>query len=312
MSIDFDSLMEAPTFDAVTIIGLGLIGGSFASLLKERYGDKIHITGVDIHEATRHHALKAYLVDSSIPELPKSFTGKHLIVLATHLTSNLGLLSDVANRISQDEQHVLVTDIGSCKREITELGARLLPQQFIAGHPMAGREKSGIQHASSLLFYKRKFLLTPHQHFSNTPLQEAFTLFLEQIGMVPILMTPEFHDEAMAYMSHLPQLYAIVLTNLLARHKPGQILPLQGGGIDDQLRLAASPAAMWTPIYQANADNMAHVMDEMILTLQEMRENLKNPVAMAQWFETSNTIHQAYEQVKREAQATVASNITLL
>jgi prephenate dehydrogenase len=205
-----------------------------------------------------------------------------------------------------------VTDIGSCKREITELGARLLPNQFIAGHPMAGREKSGIQHASSLLFYKRKFLLTPHAGFANKGLQETFKLFLEDIGMVPVIMTPEFHDEAMAYMSHLPQLYAIVLTNLLARHKPGQILPLQGGGIDDQLRLAASPATMWAPIYQANADNMAHVMDEMIATLQEMRENLKNPVAMAEWFKTSNTIHQAYEEVKREAQANLATNKTLL
>jgi prephenate dehydrogenase len=173
---------------------------------------------------------------------------------------------------------------------------------------MAGREKSGLEHASDLLFHGKRFLLTPHETFQNTALLHRLQLFLEGAGMLPHRMTPEFHDEAMAYMSHLPQLYAITLTNLLAKHRPGKILPLQGGGIDDQLRLAASPATMWAPIYEANADNMSHVLTEMIHMLQEMRENLSNPEAIQQWFKTSNTIHQAYEQVKRQARQ--ATNTT--
>ncbi len=286
-------------FDHVTIIGAGLIGGSFAWLMRERFDhENLAIHLIDQNESTLQSTLKKGIASTAKPQLPNDFTGNHLVVLATHLDGNEALLREVATRV-QDE-NVLVTDMGSCKRDITEIGFSLLPHQFVGGHPMAGREKAGFEHASSLLFYKKRFLLTPHPDFKGEALLLRFRHFLEQVGMIPVLMEAHEHDIAMAYVSHLPQLYAVVLTNLIAQHRPGHLLAFQGGGIDDQLRLAASPAMMWTPIYQRNADNMKAVLDEMIGLLQTMRDNIDNPVAVQEWFNTSNTIHTAYQQLKLE------------
>lgn len=286
-------------FKQVTLIGAGLIGGSFAWLMRERFDAQtlaIHL--IDPNENTLQSALKKGIASTAKPQLPESFTGDHLVILATHLDGNEALLQEVATRVR--DENVLVTDIGSCKRDITALGSSLLPQQFVGGHPMAGREKAGFEHASPLLFYKKRFLLTPHPEFKRDDLLRRFQHFLEQIGMIPVLLDALEHDTAMAYVSHLPQLYAVVLTNLIAQHRPGHLLAFHGGGIDDQLRLAASPATMWGPIYQRNADNMQLVLDEMITLLQNMRENIGNPDAVQEWFSVSNQIHTAYQQLKSE------------
>jgi prephenate dehydrogenase len=286
-------------FEAVTIIGAGLIGGSFAWLLRERFTpEELTITLVDPDEATLQMALRRGIATHVQLRLPETFTGSHLVVLATHLDRNEALLTEVAKRVAGND--VLVTDLGSCKRRMTDLGFQLLPQQFIGGHPMAGREKKGFEHASSLLFLNKRFLLTPHPDFEARPLLNKLKMFIELVGMIPVVMDAAEHDEAMAYVSHLPQLYAVVLTNLIAQHRPGHLLAFHGGGIDDQLRLAASPAEMWAPIYAHNADNMTVVLDEMIRILQDMKLDLAVPERMKTWFETSNTIHSAYQQLKAQ------------
>jgi len=302
----------SPHFDHITVIGLGLIGGGLVSLIRETYdNDTLKITAVDRDEKTLQLALKMNLVNRVSREIPQHFTGKHLVILATHLYSNETLLKEIAARIESDSD-VLVTDIGSVKQPITSLGHELLPDNFIGGHPMAGREKQGLEHATSLMFFKRRFLITPHEQFCNEKLLDRFIQFLSTIQMIPVTLTPAKHDLNMAYVSHLPQLYAVVLTNLLATHRPGELLQFQGGGIDDQLRLAASPAEMWAPVYEQNAANMRIVMDEMIGVLQTMRDGLDDVEHMSEWFKTSNTIHRAYEQIKRNAQQASASVNTLL
>jgi prephenate dehydrogenase len=120
--------------------------------------------------------------------------------------------------------------------------------------------------------------------------------------MHPTCLTAEAHDKAMAYVSHLPQLYAVALTNLIARHEPARLLRYHGGGIDDQLRLAASSAAMWSPIYQQNADNMGAVLDELIEVLSELREALPDPQRMAEGFAVSNRLHHTFTRLKQAQQ----------
>ncbi len=299
-AFDESQFLATPSpFERVTIIGAGLIGGSFAWLMRERFAsDKLHITLVDKDEKTLQLALRKCIADSAQQTLPETFSGSHLVVLATHLDSNEALLPEVAKRVQGND--VLVTDIGSVKRGIVDLGFELLPHAFIGGHPMAGREKQGLENASSLLFFQKRFLITPHPDFKETRLLNQFKAFLELIGMVPVILDAPHHDEAMAYVSHLPQLYAVLLTNLIAQHKPGHLLAFHGGGIDDQLRLAASPSAMWVPVYERNADNMEAVLDEMIRLLQDMRAGMKDNDAVRSWFETSNTIHTAYQQLKQQ------------
>ena len=300
-------VLDCP-FQTIVIVGLGLIGGSFMMAIRERYPNTTLI-GVDAHETTVQTALKnrwinqAYLQLADVPIQSFNATGQHLVVLASHLSVNKALLTTLAPRVAT-LPNVLVMDLGSCKRDITALGQTLLPTQFIAGHPMAGKEKGGIANASALLFYGKRFLLTPPEALHGTDNLATVEQLLKAIGMNPVYMSAEEHDRTMAFMSHLPQLYAVLLTNLLARYEPGKLLGNHGGGIDDQLRIAASPYEMWGDIFTENADNMRLVLAELISMMQDLHQQLDTP-ALADWFAVSNQIHAAFHQLKQPTKTTI-------
>lgn len=295
----------ASPFSHVLLVGLGLIGGSFIQAARQAY-PTLPITAVDINEASLQLALRQNMVDRAWRELPQPYLPHpdaspdcpELIVLASHLPVNQQYLQRLAPQVLN--QPVVVTDLGSCKRQIVALGQALLPQQFLGGHPMAGRETTGLQQASSVLFAGKRFLMTPHCEVQQADLVERMSRFVVQLGMRPSVLSVENHDQFMAYVSHLPQLYAVLLTNLIAPHGAGRLLSFHGGGIDDQLRLAASPYAMWGPIFAENQDNLGAVVDEMIVRLQQLRQALGQP-ELQEWFTTSNQLHQAFHQLKTQA-----------
>jgi len=225
------------SFKYLIVIGLGLIGGSIAMAARERFAD-IHIQGVDTNAETLQYALKHKVIDQASLTLPEQFEDRHLIVIACHITPSMAILREIASRIGG--QSILVTDIGSCKAEITASGQEMLPTQFIAGHPMAGKEFSGIEHATPLLFAGKSYLLCPHSQTDSHRL-ETLKGFISSIGAIPKLIDAEKHDRYMAYVSHLPQLYSVLLSNVLYRNEPGHLMAYHGAGLDDQLRLAASP-----------------------------------------------------------------------
>jgi prephenate dehydrogenase len=262
---------------------------------REAFPD-LYIHAIDEKEETLQYALRQNVVDRATPALPEALAENHLIVLGAHLPGNRQMLEALAPKVQGKD--CLVMDLGSCKRQMLQLGEDLLPGQFIGGHPMAGREVSGIKNATSLLFAGKRFLMTPSETMQKSPLLERATTFVEGMNFHPSIINAEEHDRIMAYVSHFPQLYSILLTNLIARHEPGKLLSYHGGGIDDQLRLAASPYTMWGPVFQENADNMRQVLDEVIEILQEMKGHLEDP-DMALWFRTSNQMHQAFHQLKR-------------
>jgi prephenate dehydrogenase len=304
----FDGFLQKTCpFQQITVVGLGLVGGSLLMALREAF-PKVRLVGVDVNPNALSYVLSHRLADAAYAALPESLPSGHLIILGSHLPVNQQVLEAMAPKVQQDPS-VVVMDLGSCKRAIVELGAKVLPQQFMGGHPMAGREVSGIENALSLLFAGKKFILTPHASGQNAALLEKITPVVEAIGAVPVVLDSETHDRNMAYISHFPQLYAILLTNLLARHEPGRILSLHGGGIDDQLRLAASSYAMWGPVYHENLDNMRSVVDELYTLLGQLRDDLDSP-ALEGWFHTSNQIHKAFQQLKRPKKE--ASTVTAL
>ena len=303
----------AKPYSQVLIVGLGLIGGSTAMAVASRL-PQVPLAVVDAHEPTLHQALSQGLAQRAFPTLAAAAQalwgtttgqaataaeqGEQLVVLASHLPVNQQHLLELTPWVK--DKAVTVVDLGSCKRAITLQGEQLLPQQFVGGHPMAGREKSGLQHATPLLFEGKRFLLTPPPTWANPNRLEALEGFLRQLGFVPVRMAAEEHDRTMAYMSHLPQLYAVALTNLLANNQPGRLLANHGGGIDDQLRIAASAHAMWGPVYAENSDNMRGVLDELITLLGQLRDDLESP-ALAGYFATANQMHEAFHQLKRPA-----------
>jgi prephenate dehydrogenase len=291
--------VTACPFKRLTVVGLGLIGGSFAMAARERFPE-LWIQGVDPREETLQFALKHQIIDKAALSLPTTFEESHLIVLASHLPESMDALQALAPLVQG--QDVLLTDIGSCKRQITELGKSLLPAQFIAGHPMAGKEFSGIEHATALLFAGKAYLICPHPDTDSRQL-EKLQAFVKAFGAKPKLVDAERHDHYMAYVSHLPQIYAILLTNLLYRHEPGHLLAYHGGGLDDQLRLAASPYAMWGNIFEQNGDNLAEVLTELKSLIDEVLPLLTSPkkgiaAQWQPWFERSNEIQRQFQTMR--------------
>lgn len=309
-----DTPNHASPFTHVTVFGLGLIGGSFAMAIRQAY-PSVHLTAVDPSAETLQAALKQKLVDAVSLQPPATFTQgsdneQHLMVLASHLPVNLSLLRRLAPLVLG--KPVTVIDLGSCKRNIVNEGAALLPQQFLGAHPMAGREVSGLKHALPLLFFGKRFLLCPHEQHPNPKLVEDLSTFSSALGMLPVVVDADTHDNMMAYVSHFPQLYSVMLTNLLAQHEPGKLLGFHGGGIDDQLRLAASPFAMWGPVFEENADNLEQVLGEAIDLLTHMKQSLQQPETMGKSFATSNQMYQVFQQLLQAKKASLACSKSAL
>lgn len=293
--------MSAPSFKHLTVIGLGLIGGSLAMAARSRFPEW-QISGIDPQAEALQYALKHKIIDQASLALPTDFAEDHLIILAAHLTANLDILEQIAPHVQG--KRIVVTDIGSTKREIAELGQKLLPSQFIPGHPMAGKEFSGIEYATDLLFAGKAYLFCPHADTEPEAL-EALKAFVQALGALPRLIDAERHDRYMAYVSHLPQLYAILLTNLLYRHEPGHLLAYHGGGLDDQLRLAASPYGMWGDVMSRNADNLTAVLNELRTMIDEVIPLLENGQvgqgsqdSLEAWFARSNEVHRQFHAIR--------------
>lgn len=233
---------------------------------------------------------------------PTTFAPDHLVILSAHLRQSLTLLETIAPSIP--ESGVLVSDAGSCKRAICARGAELLGARFIGGHPLAGKEFSGVRRATPLLFHHKPWALCPVSPISED--QEAAEdhkqrlaplrrLLRDGLGAMIQEVDPERHDRAMAFVSHFPQLYAVLLANLLNRNQPGQLLGLHGAGLDDQLRLAASPYGLWRDVFDLNSDNLRDILGLFRQLCDEADPLLTQP-AMATWFERANQAHQAFHQ----------------
>lgn len=282
----------APPFAHLTVIGCGLIGGSFLMACRQAY-PTMTIHAVDRDAQTLQFLLRHDLARHVSPTLPTHLEPGHLVLLATHLRDSLSLLEALAPHVSDHD--VLVSDVGSCKRAICTRGAELLGARFIGGHPLAGKEFSGVGHATPLLFHGKPYALCPAAGESH-PLADALRQVLSVgLGAHVRELPADEHDRAMAFVSHFPQLYAVLLANLLGRHQPGHLLALHGAGLDDQLRLAASPYALWRDVFAFNEDNLREILGLFGGLCAEAEPLLTQP-AMAMWFERANEAHHAFHQ----------------
>lgn len=285
------------SFQRLTVIGLGLIGGSLAMAARAVYPE-LWIQGVDSDAEALTYAIQSNVVDKVSRTVPEYFEEDHLIVIATHLKGSLEVLESLAQVINaQSPQNVVVSDVGSCKRQICTLGEKCLPRTFIGAHPMAGKEFSGIDQATSLLFANKAFLICPPPQVDETALNNL-EAFIHGLYALPKRIDPETHDRYMAYVSHLPQLYSILLTNMLFHHEPAKLLAYHGGGIDDQLRLAASPFSMWGDVFSQNSDNLKAVLGELVQLIEAAQGQLDTP-EMEEWFMRSNYVHRAFHELKK-------------
>lgn len=260
----------------VTILGTGLIGGSFALALR-KYTTDIHITGWDrpevVREAQSRNAIDVAFSSDLVPALENA----DLVYIALPIGVTLDLLPEVTRLAAPN---ALITDACSTKVRIIESAVDHFPEDstklFLGGHPMAGRELSGIAHADADLFRDNTYALIGASSDQNDARISAFVKILEKIGARPLWLGAQQHDYAVGLSSHLPQLAAIALASFLYDHLDENGLPitLAGPGLRDSLRLAGSPYSTWRDIVLTNKEVLSASLDLFARRLDDLRERL--------------------------------------
>lgn len=270
----------AASFRRVVVLGTGLIGGSFALAVRKYFPESV-VVGWDKPNVLRH-ALERGAVHEGIPDLSRALAGSDLIYMALPVGHTIELLPDVA---SLAPPNALVTDASSTKRSVcTAAGQSFYAggAHFLGGHPMAGKEISGIDAADTNLFRGSKYaLIRPSAREKLIEDREArvagFVALLDKLGAEPVWLDAEAHDRAAAVISHLPQLLSVALAGVVRSQTDETGLPvtLAGRGLRDALRLAGSPYSVWRDIILTNSDNLERVLDQMIQALEQVRSDLR-------------------------------------
>jgi prephenate dehydrogenase len=260
----------------VTILGTGLIGGSFAKALR-KYTPDIHIAGWDRREVALDAGKSGALDEVIFGLLDAALRGSDLIYIALPIGATLDLLPEIARYAPA---HALITDACSTKLRVATAATELFPEQggplFLGGHPMAGREISGFAHADADLFRNASYALVGPVAGDRDPRVSAFVKILEKIGARPLWIGAQQHDYAVGLASHLPQLAAVALGSFLYDRLDENGLPitLAGPGLRDSLRLAGSPYATWRDIILTNREVLSAALDLFARRLDEIRERL--------------------------------------
>ena len=276
----------------VTILGTGLIGGSFALALR-KYATDMHITGWDRAEVVREAQARSVLEEAFSADLASALQNTDLIYIALPIAATLDLLPEVARHAPA---HALVTDACSTKVRIVESAAKLYPAAngplFLGGHPMAGRELSGIAHADADLFRGNTYALIGASSAKEDPRVSAFVKILEKVGARPLWLGAQQHDYAVGMASHLPQLAAVALAGFLYDHLDENGLPitLAGPGLRDSLRLAGSPYSTWRDIVLTNQEVLSAALDLFARRLDDLREKLASRELEAD-FDAANELY---------------------
>jgi prephenate dehydrogenase len=261
-------MSSEPPFNRIAIVGLGLIGGSIALAVRERWSSAL-ITAVD-RSSVLAHASSSGAIDRAAHSVSE-IGPVDLVILAAPVRQNVELLPQVMSGLSDG---ALVTDVGGTKRDITTAAAALPGSAaFVGGHPIGGAERGGFGFARSDLFRGKPWIFT--QTRASASLDKLFE-FVRGVGARPSTMDPEMHDRVMAYVSHLPQLTASVLMEVVGRAASNDGLRFAGRGLTDSTRLASSPASVWRDVCAANADDIGPALDAVIARLTELRADLTN------------------------------------
>ncbi len=265
-------------FQQVTIIGVGLLGGSLGLVLKEQ-GLAKTVVGIGRRQPNLELAVQLGAIDRFYSEPQEAIRDSDFIVLATPVDTYV-------SHVQQWGQHVpsgtIVSDVGSVKgRLVFDLEA-ILPTtaSFVGAHPIAGKEKSGVAHATSRLFDGARCIVTPTSRTNLEAISKVRGLW-EKAGSEVLSMDPMVHDWVLGAVSHLPHIAAFSLMHALkdvqdTSSETLHLLDFSGGGLRDTTRIAASSPEMWRDICLANRENLLKMVDQYIGQLQAFKQLLKN------------------------------------
>jgi 3-phosphoshikimate 1-carboxyvinyltransferase len=262
---------RTPIIERLVVVGLGLIGGSFAKGVRES-GLCREVVGIDLDPESRRLAVELGVVDRCEAELAAACQGASVIQLAVPILAMEKLLRELAKL---DLGDAVLTDVGSAKGNVVR-AARLafngLPARFVPGHPIAGSEQSGVEASNAELFRRHKVILTPLEQTDPSALQLVDTLW-RALGADVEHMAVEHHDEVLAATSHLPHLLAFGLVDSLAKRSENlEIFRYAAGGFRDFTRIAGSDPVMWHDIFLANREAVLRTLDTFRSDLDALRD----------------------------------------
>ena len=279
----------------VTVIGLGLIGGSFALALRSK-GIATELIGV---ESSPQHAAKALelgIVDSVQP-LQQAIEGADLIAIAVPVDAIPQIAVKILNRVTPNQ---IVIDMGSTKGELCEIiSQHPARNRFVATHPMWGTEFSGPEAATVDSFAGRNVVICQKELSDSAAVEKVETIY-RQLGMGILEMDAEQHDLHAAYVSHISHITSFILsTAVLEKEREEEaIFNLAGGGFDSTVRLAKSSAETWIPIFMQNKYNILDVLREYIHQLNLFRKALEKDdiAALRETIARANNIRKILEK----------------
>ncbi|QMV61381.1 bifunctional prephenate dehydrogenase/3-phosphoshikimate 1-carboxyvinyltransferase [Pseudomonas berkeleyensis] len=262
---------NAPKIGRLVVVGLGLIGGSFAKGLRERELCR-EVVGVDLDAESRRLAVQLGVVDRCESDLAAACQGADVIQLAVPILAMEKLLAELA---VLDLGTAVLTDVGSAKGNVVRAARQAFTGKsvrLVPGHPIAGSEQSGVEAANAELFRRHKVILTPCEHSDDAALALVEDLWRE-LGADVEVMEVEHHDQVLAATSHLPHLLAFTLVDSLAKRSENlEIFRYAAGGFRDFTRIAGSDPVMWHDIFLANREAVLRTLDVFRDDLDALRD----------------------------------------
>ena len=257
-------ILRSTLFKRVTIVGVGLMGGSLGMAIKKHKLAK-EVVGLSHRQSSLMQALKVKAIDIAETDIQKGVRNSDLIVMATPVESIIKLLTSITPYIKRG---AIVTDVGSAKTEIVEYAEKTLqqPNLFIGSHPLVGSEKKGVEHSNVDLFSGGRCIVTPTEN-SHRGATEKIKKLWTKVGATVSIMSAQEHDEILSYTSHLPHILAFSLMETV----PQEHLQYASGGLRDTTRIASSSAQMWNDICMSNAKNIIKTLDQYVGNLSELR-----------------------------------------
>jgi prephenate dehydrogenase len=260
-------------FDKVVIVGVGLIGGSFALALKEAKAAKT-IVGVGRSEQVMARALELGIVDAVAQSAQEAMRGADLVLIAAPVAQTGPILASLLPHL---EPHTIVTDAGSTKSDVVAAARAVLGQriaQFVPGHPIAGRESNGPDAAIAGLYRGKKTVITALPENPADSVERVAAAW-RLCGAIIHRLTPQEHDKVFAAVSHLPHLLAYALVDdIAAKPHAGLLFQYAASGFRDFTRIAGSSPEMWRDISLANRDALLVELDAYLAQLARMRDML--------------------------------------
>lgn len=255
----------------IAVLGLGLVGGSMGLALKRRRLKDIEIAGYDIDRRVADRAERIGAIDRAVPNAPAAVRDATIVIIATPISAMREVMGEIAEALPEG---CIVTDTASTKAEVLKWAEELLPPRvsFVGGHPMAGKEQSGIDAAEAGLFEGRAYCVVPTTSAREAAINSVVGL-AQLVNAIPIYLDAQEHDAYAAAVSHLPLVVSAALFSLV-RASPAwpEMSQMASSGFRDATRLASTSPELSDDIFRTNRDQVVHWVNRMVQELVRLRD----------------------------------------